>query len=197
MAPPVRAIQGQPAGNGAPGARARRAAARPDPRWAADGARLAPRVARAAGRGARDVAHVGPTAVPGLPAVDVVDLQLAVDPAAEAGPAAVEAVRSGLEAAGYPRTDSAGDNISSGGVVARRAPSPGRPVRLAVRVAGSPGVAGGRCCGVTGCGRTRRPGGVPGRGRPSRVTGGCAITRAEEWAASSGWTPSLEELPGP
>ncbi len=52
----------------------------PDPRWAADGARLAPRVARAAGRGARDVAHVGPTAVPGLPAVDVVDLQLAVDP---------------------------------------------------------------------------------------------------------------------
>ena len=71
----------------------------PDPRWAADGARLAPRVARAAGRGARDVAHVGPTAVPGLPAVDVVDLQLAVDPA-QAGPAAVEAVRSGLEAAG-------------------------------------------------------------------------------------------------
>ena len=34
---------------------------------------------------------------------------------------------------------------------------------------------------------------------PSAVprAGECAITRAEEWAASSGWTPSLEELPGP
>src|SRR5215207_2896489 len=36
-----------------------------DPRWPADGARLASRVARAAGRGAH-VAHVGPTAVPWL-----------------------------------------------------------------------------------------------------------------------------------
>ena len=63
----------------------------PDPRWAADGAQLGSRVARAGGR-ARDVAHVGPTAVPGLPAVDVVDLQLAVDPE-QAGPAAVEAIR--------------------------------------------------------------------------------------------------------
>src|SRR3954454_10434942 len=60
-----------------------------DPRWAVDGARLASRVARAADRGAH-VAHVGPTAVPGLPAVDVLDLQVGVDPAG------IDTVRTGL-----------------------------------------------------------------------------------------------------
>ena len=170
----------------------------PDPRWAADGARLAPRVARAAGRGARDVAHVGPTAVPGLPAVDVVDLQLAVDPE-QAGPAAVEAIRSGLDAAGYPRTDDAGDDVAAGEWWHAGA-DPGRPVRLAVRVAGS---AAWRAAllwrdwlradeEARSAYRT-----AVADGRTDEAASAREFTRAEEWAASSGWRPSLEELPGP
>ena len=170
----------------------------PDPRWAADGARLALRVARAAGPGARGVAHVGPTAVPGLPAVDVVDLQLAVDPA-QAGPTAVEVVRSGLDAAGYPRTDAAGDAVA-GGEWWHAGADPGRPVRLAVRVAGSPAWRAALLWRdwlradeeARSAYRT-----AVADGRPDEAASAAEFTRAEEWAASSGWRPSLEELPGP
>ena len=48
----------------------------PDPRWLVDARRLAARVSRAAG-GAR-VDHIGSTAIPGMPAKDVIDLQLTV-----------------------------------------------------------------------------------------------------------------------
>jgi dephospho-CoA kinase len=66
--------------------RARRRAGRPDrpvlvppdPSWPAVAQRLAARVRRAAGDRALDVAHVGSTAVPGLPAKDVIDLQVVV-----------------------------------------------------------------------------------------------------------------------
>jgi dephospho-CoA kinase len=50
----------------------------PQPGWAGRGARIAARVARAAGERGRGVEHIGSTAVPGLPAKDVTDLQLAV-----------------------------------------------------------------------------------------------------------------------
>src|SRR5690349_6123390 len=104
----------------------------PDAGWSADAARLAARARRAAGPAACDVAHVGPTAVPGLPAADVVDLQLAIDPARAAEPVTVEAVRAGLDAAGFPRLDdTVGDWHHAGA-------DPGRPLRIAVRVAGSP-----------------------------------------------------------
>ena len=170
----------------------------PDPRWAADGARLALRVARAAGPGARGVAHVGPTAVPGLPAVDVVDLQLAVDPE-QAGPAAVEAIRSGLDAAGYPRTDGVGDDVAAGEWWHAGA-DPGRPVRLAVRVAGSPAWRAALLWRdwlradeeARSAYRT-----AVADGRTDEAAFAREFTRAEEWAASSGWRPSLEELPGP
>lgn len=170
----------------------------PDPRWAADGARLAPRVAGAAGRGARDVAHVGPTAVPGLPAVDVVDLQLAVDPN-RAGPAAVEAIRAGLDAAGYPRTDDAGEDAAAG-EWRHAGADPGRPVRVAVRVAGS---AAWRAAllwrdwlRADEEARAAYRAGVAGD-RIGEAPFAREFTRAEEWAASSGWSPSLEELSGP
>jgi len=163
----------------------------PEPRWAADGARLAARAARAAGPGVRDVAHVGPTAVPGLSAVDVVDLQVALDPGVVDDPGAVEAVRAGLDAAGFPRI-----GVAAAGEWRHAGADPGRPVRLALRPAGSPAWRADllwrdwlRADGAarSGC---RDPSAEPRAGE-------CAITRAEEWAASSGWTPSLEELPGP
>src|SRR5690606_35556677 len=46
----------------------------PDPRWPAQAARLAARLRAALGEHAVRVDHVGSTAVPGLPAKDVVDL---------------------------------------------------------------------------------------------------------------------------
>lgn len=68
----------------------------PQPGWAADGLRLATRVSVAAG-GAR-VDHIGSTAIPGLPAKDVLDLQLTV-PSIEAADELADA----LTAAGFPR----------------------------------------------------------------------------------------------
>ncbi|GAA4686330.1 dephospho-CoA kinase [Pseudonocardia yuanmonensis] len=50
----------------------------PQPGWADRGARLAARVARVAGERGLGVEHIGSTAVPGLPAKDITDLQLAV-----------------------------------------------------------------------------------------------------------------------
>jgi dephospho-CoA kinase len=157
----------------------------PDPRWAADGARLASRVARAAGPGARGVAHVGPTAVPGLPAVDVVDLQVAVDPRT------VDAVRSGLDAAGFPRLPDGG--ASSPGEWWHGGADPGRPVRVALRTADSATAR--RALLWRDWLRADRAARAEYGDRP--IGSSSAYTRAEEWAASSGWTPSLDGRAAP
>jgi dephospho-CoA kinase len=88
----------------------------PDPDWPRAAARLAARVAAAAGERGRGVAHVGPTAVPGMVAPDVVDLQLAVGAAADA-----EDLDRPLREVGFVP---AGDG--------RRSADPGRPARLHV-----------------------------------------------------------------
>jgi dephospho-CoA kinase len=67
-----------------------------DPAWAATGARLAARVSAAAG-GSR-VDHIGSTAVPGMPAKDVIDLQLTVPDLGTA-----DDLAPALAAAGFPR----------------------------------------------------------------------------------------------
>jgi dephospho-CoA kinase len=68
----------------------------PRPGWPADARRLAARVSTAVG-GAR-VDHIGSTAIPGMPAKDVIDLQLTVDSWAQADEWAAA-----LAAAGFPR----------------------------------------------------------------------------------------------
>ena len=98
-----------------------------DPRWAADGARLAARLAAAAGDRGRAVAHVGPTAVPGTAAEDVLDLQLGV-----VDPADVDGLRDALADAGFPPgpdPQPAGRHASA---------DPGRPARVVVCPIGSP-----------------------------------------------------------
>jgi dephospho-CoA kinase len=82
--------------------RAGRAAPRTGPRlteyqasWVADGVRLAARASSAAG-GAR-VDHIGSTAIPGMPAKDVIDLQLTV-PSLQAA----DELAGRLGAAGFP-----------------------------------------------------------------------------------------------
>lgn len=55
-----------------------------EPGWADQAARLTARVRRAAGPRAARVDHIGSTSVPGLPAKDLIDLQLGVHSLAEA-----------------------------------------------------------------------------------------------------------------
>jgi dephospho-CoA kinase len=112
----------------------------PDPVWAAEGARLCARVAAAAGDRGRNAAHIGSTAVPGLPAKDVIDLQLGVDSLADA-----DAVRDALQDAGFPwRADIDRDNPKPPGSPPwpkryHGSADPARVVHLHVREVGSPG----------------------------------------------------------
>ncbi|KAA1036430.1 dephospho-CoA kinase [Pseudonocardia sp. EV170527-09] len=101
-----------------------------DPDWAAQARRLAERVAVAAG--GRGVEHIGSTAVPGLPARDVLDLQLAVE-----SPAAADLITDALVTAGFP-VDAAAPGGDAGTVRVHRSADPGRAAVLAVRVHGSP-----------------------------------------------------------
>jgi dephospho-CoA kinase len=161
----------------------------PDPGWAAAGARLAGRVARAAGDAGRGVAHVGSTAVPGLPAPDVLDIQLGVDVLPESS-----AIRTALDDAGFPHlVDTDGEGRHAGA-------DPGRPVRVYVRTAGSPRWRAALlrrdwlrsdAAALADCARLARlP--TPERTLAERQWEESAVTRAEDWAASSGWTPSLQ-----
>jgi len=109
-----------------------------DPEWPAAAARLIARIRHATGQG--QVTHVGSTAVPGLPARDVIDLMLAVRTLDEA-----DELAGRLADAGFPRRSGEwADNAH--GLPGRTWPKrlhgnadPGRPASLHVRVAGSPG----------------------------------------------------------
>jgi dephospho-CoA kinase len=110
-----------------------------DPTWPAQAERLIGRIRYALGPAA-DVTHIGSTAVPGMPAKDLIHLMLAVPTLAEG-----DALAAGLAAAGLPRR--AGEWADNArGVPGETWPKrvhgsadPGRPVNLHIRVAGSPG----------------------------------------------------------
>lgn len=114
----------------------------PDPTWPAQAARLIARIRHAlpAGMPHVDVAHIGSTAVPGLPAKDIIDLMLAVRTLDEA-----DALADRLTAAGFPRRP--GEWVDNArGIPGETWPKrfhggadPGRTVNLHVRVTGSPG----------------------------------------------------------
>ena len=112
--------------------------AEPDPTWPEQAERLIARIRHALPGHA--VAHIGSTAVPGLPAKDIIDLMLAVRTLTEA-----DAVAGKLGEAGFPRrTGEWVDNAR--GLPGQTWPKrlhgtadPGRPVHLHVRVTGSPG----------------------------------------------------------
>ncbi|MCP3786315.1 dephospho-CoA kinase [Micromonospora sp. A3M-1-15] len=112
----------------------------PDPTWPQQYARLAARIRHAAGADLR-VDHIGSTAVPGLAAKDVIDIQLTVPSLADAdGPLADR-----LAEAGFPRLP--GDWRDTPRPPGSRhwekrlhgSADPGRPVHLHLRVADSPG----------------------------------------------------------
>ncbi|MEO5833747.1 MAG: dephospho-CoA kinase, partial [Nakamurella sp.] len=103
-----------------------------DPTWPTTAARLLARIGFAAGTAVRGLEHIGPTAAPGIAAVDVLDLQMTV-----ADPAAADAVAPALAHAGFPRvTGPAVDTIHGPArCVLHRNADPGRAVDLHVRVA--------------------------------------------------------------
>ncbi|GAA3340979.1 dephospho-CoA kinase [Amorphoplanes nipponensis] len=115
----------------------------PDPTWPRQAQRVIDRIRHALRPllgGDADVTHIGSTAVPGLPAKDLLDLMLAVPTLAEA-----DRVAGALGEAGLPRRP--GDWYDNArGMPGQTWPKrlhgnadPGRPVNLHVRVTGSPG----------------------------------------------------------
>jgi dephospho-CoA kinase len=112
----------------------------PDPTWPDQYVRVAARIRHAAGADLR-LDHIGSTAVPGLAAKDVIDVQLTVSSLEEAdGPLAER-----LAEAGFPRLPGDWwDNPRPTGSThwpkrLHGSADPARPVYLHLRVAGSPG----------------------------------------------------------
>ncbi|MGK5442536.1 dephospho-CoA kinase [Micromonospora sp. URMC 105] len=115
--------------------------AEPDPTWPQQYARLAARIRHAVAPADLRVDHIGSTAVPGVAAKDVIDIQLTVPSLAEAdGPLADRLAR-----AGFPRLPGEWwDNPRPAGTGRwekrlHGSADPARPVHLHLRVAGSPG----------------------------------------------------------
>jgi dephospho-CoA kinase len=114
----------------------------PSPDWPAQAARLAARIRRAIGREDARVDHIGSTAVPDMPAKDVIDLQLTVASMDEADEHA-----EALAAAGFPRlahVDRDNPKEYAPDVAQWRkrlhvSADPGRLVNLHVRAEGGPG----------------------------------------------------------
>ncbi|MFF0490885.1 dephospho-CoA kinase [Nocardia sp. NPDC004068] len=112
----------------------------PDPGWADAAQRLIARLALACGAAARRIDHIGSTAVPGLPAKDVLDLQITV-----ADLDAADALREPLQRAGFPLVPEYDrDDPKPGADPARWGKrlhvnaDPGRPANIHVRVDGWP-----------------------------------------------------------
>ena len=95
----LRALRGQPACSGGWSAPGAAELAEADASWPEQYARLAARIRHALGSDALRIDHIGSTAVPGLAAQNVIDVQVAVASLADAdGPLADR-----LASAGFPR----------------------------------------------------------------------------------------------
>lgn len=146
-----------------------------DPAWTAQGARLAARVSAATG--GAPVEHVGATAVPGLPAPDVIELLVGASP----DPAALADVGFVPVAGRFAAAD------------------PGRPVDIGVATSGSPGWR--NAIALREWLRSEADARSEYVGRAERHEGGLDITgwwyevrpRVEAWAATGGCHPSLTE----
>jgi dephospho-CoA kinase len=114
----------------------------PNPEWERQARRIIARLEAAVPQGVLAVDHIGSTAVPGLEAKDVIDLQLTVQDLADA-----DRIAPLLAGAGFPRwpgiisdhpKPSHPDPADWGKRLHGNA-DPGRPVNLHLRAAGSPG----------------------------------------------------------
>ncbi|GGB67498.1 dephospho-CoA kinase [Knoellia flava TL1] len=112
----------------------------PREEWTAQAARLVARVEKALGERAVTVEHIGSTSVPGLPAKDVIDLQVGV---ASLDDADEQAFVDALARCGFPRVGEVShDNGKDGQDWPKRfhaSADPGRMAHVHVREVGSPG----------------------------------------------------------
>jgi len=114
-----------------------------DPAWPAQARRLAERVRLAAGGRALRVDHIGSTSIPGLPARDIIDLQVTVASLADAdavSPVLADAgfpAVAGAEDAARPRSGHAGPGQWEG--PRHASADPGRHAHLSVRAHGTAG----------------------------------------------------------
>ncbi|MGE2834611.1 dephospho-CoA kinase [Mycobacterium sp. SMC-4] len=110
-----------------------------DPAWAAQAERIVSRLRTTCGHRAQRIDHIGSTAVPGLDAKDVIDVQVTVESLDVA-----DEMADSLRGAGYVRTEITADVDHDGDPAAWQkrlycSADPGRPTNVHVRVAGSPG----------------------------------------------------------
>lgn len=110
-----------------------------DPRWAGQAARVVARLKTTCGHRAVRVDHIGSTAISGLDARDIIDVQVSVTAIGVADELSEDLLR-----AGYPRVGSVtADHRYDGseGLAAKRfhaSADPGRPTHVHVRVDGEP-----------------------------------------------------------
>ncbi len=112
----------------------------PDPTWPEQARRLLARVRHAVGETAVTLDHVGSTAVPGLPAKDVVDLQVGVRSLADADDGAFVGAMRGSGFLLVPEVSA--DGSKDGDAWPKRfygSADPGRVAHVHVREVGSPG----------------------------------------------------------
>ncbi|MFC4123399.1 dephospho-CoA kinase [Nocardia rhizosphaerae] len=118
-----------------------------DPDWAVQARRIIARLHLVCGASAVRIDHVGSTAVPGLPAKDIIDIQVTV---ADLG--AADALAGALAAAGFPAApavthdnpkptpgDPAGTDLARWGKRLHGNADPARPANIHLRVQDSPG----------------------------------------------------------
>lgn len=123
-----------------------------DPTWGAQAGRIVARIQMACGHRAVRVDHIGSTAVPGLDAKDVIDIQVTVESLAGADEFADQ-----LLGAGYPRVEEITGDIAEPGARStavgfgrtdrstwwekrfHASADPGRPTNVHIRVDGRPG----------------------------------------------------------
>lgn len=108
-----------------------------DDTWPAQAGLLCARVAAIAGQRAQRVDHIGSTAVAGLDAKDVLDLQVVVDDLAVAGELADDLIQAGLVRREGRWWDDAADGSHVDKALACNA-DPARPVNCHIRPAASP-----------------------------------------------------------
>ncbi len=183
-----------------------------DPQWPAAAARLVARVAAAAGEREREVAHVGSTAVPGLPAVDVIDLQLGVATRDDVHEVGTRLRDAGFGACGIAAGSPCCDWVAAGSpsrdhpapVRCYASADPGRPAHLRVHVHGSPGLRlalllrdwlRADAAARTAYAHVKQKAAAESGGDPDRYARaktawfGRAEAAVVTWATSSGWTP--------
>lgn len=181
----------------------------PDPTWSGQASRLIDRLRFSVGGQVMRVDHIGSTSVPGLPAKQLIDIQVVVSDLSVAARVAEAARRSGfVHVLGqWFGTDRRGVDHPEEVVVDA---DPGRPVNINIRPVAAP------VWRETLLFRdwlrshdderdtyaamkhrlAQRPGhDVDGYGRDKMPWISAAMSRAEEWAASSQWSPSQAARP--